>query len=189
MLAAVDDPVLHAILRAAVDITMADAGWILARDGGTLTVAAAAGTDIDTAQLAQLTIDAGSGTAGFVIASGQPLALSAGANDPRLSEGVAVAIGRRPSTVLCVACEAGDAIVGALELIDKSGGAAFSFDDVELATLLASIGAVALLADRQDADAVATPAQLGAGLQRLADAEPSRYASIAVAVEALLERG
>lgn len=180
---------MHAIVRAAVDITTADAGWILARDGATLTVAAAAGTDIDGALLQNLTVDAGSGTAGFVIASGQPLALSAGANDPRLSEGVAVALGRRPSSVLCVACESGDAIVGALELVDKAGGATFSFDDVELATLLASIGAVALTTDRQAEAEVASPAQLGAGLQSLADADPARYAAIANAVESLLARG
>jgi len=185
----VDDPVLHAIVKAAVDVTAASGGWILARDSGRLTVRAAAGVDIDTAPLAGVSIDEGSGTSGFVIASGQPLALSARADDPRLSEGIAAHLGRRPSTVLCVACESGDNVVGALELIDKSGGATFSFDDVELATLLASIGAVALASGEQAQTAVVSPASLGNDLVRLADADPARYAVVASAVGALLDRG
>lgn len=179
---------LHAIVRAAVDVTAASGGWILGREGGRLRVRAAAGADIDTAPLAGVTIDEGSGTSGFVIASGQPLALSARADDPRLAEGVAALLGRRPSTVLCVACEAGDNVVGALELIDKAGGAAFSFDDVELATLLASIGAVALSAGEQAPVTVASPASLGNDLLRLADSDPARYAVVASAVGALLDR-
>lgn len=180
---------LHAIVKAAVDVTAASGGWLLARDGGRLTVRAAAGVEIDTAPLTGVSIDEGSGTSGFVIASGQPLALSARADDPRLAEGIAAHLGRRPSTVLCVACEAGDNVVGALELIDKAGGAAFSFDDVELATLLASIGAVALAATRTETVSVATPAALGHDLARLADIDPARYELVAAAVGALLDRG
>lgn len=184
-----DDPVLRAIVRAAVDVTAASAGWILGREDNQLRVRAAAGADVDVSSLADITVDPASGTAGFVIASGQPLALSVRADDQRLSEGVAAHLGTRPSTVLCVACEAGDAIVGALELIDKSGGAAFSFDDVELATLLASIGAVALTAADRGTESVASAAELGNDLHRLADADPARYAIVASAVGALLERG
>ena len=180
---------LHAIVKAAVDVTAAAGGWILGREGGRLRVRAAAGVEIDTARLDGLTIDEGSGTAGFVIASGQPLALSARADDPRLAEGVAGHLGRRPSTVLCVACEAGDDVVGALEMVDKAGGAAFSFDDVELATLLASIGAVALVATDHTPAAVASPASLGTDLHRLADTDPARYAVVASAVGVLLDRG
>jgi sigma-B regulation protein RsbU (phosphoserine phosphatase) len=184
----VDDLVLHAIVKAAVDVTAASGGWILGRDGGRLLVRASTGTGIDTSPLEGVSIEEGSGTSGFVIASGQPLALSARADDPRLSEGIAAHLGLRPSTVLCVACEAGDTIVGALELIDKAGGAAFSFDDVELATQLASIGAVAL-AERDHAPVtVASPATLGNDLHRLADADPARYAVVAAAVGALLDR-
>ena len=64
--------------------------------------------------------------------------------DPRLSEGLGARLGRMPASLLCVPCHHEDAIVGALELVDKAGGAPFSIDDVELVTLLGGIAGAAL---------------------------------------------
>ena len=184
------DPVLHAVLRAAADVTAAGAGWLLAHDraGDALEVAAVHSSATDAAAVLGATVPATAGTAGYVVASGQPLALSGAADDPRLAEGVPALLGRRPTTVLSVACEVGDDVVGVLELVDKAGGGSFSFDDVELATLLAGIGGVALTARGTAPAPVASPAELAADLQRLADADPTGYAAVASTLSALLAR-
>jgi GAF domain-containing protein len=86
--------------------------------------------------------------------------------------------------VLCVPC-GDDEIVGALELVDKAGGAAFSFDDVELATLLAGIAGVAIEA-RADGPAAPSARELASGLERLAATDAARYDTVARAVAALV---
>jgi GAF domain-containing protein len=116
------------------------------------------------------------------------MAMAAREGDARLSEGVLGLLPERPSSVLCVPCTAADTVVGVLELVDKAGGATFTFDDVELATLLAGIAAVAIEADEGDV-AVRSPEELGAELRRLAAADPAGYTQVAMVVEAILARG
>jgi GAF domain-containing protein len=177
------DPVLTSITEAAVGATGSSHGWLLALDADGLEVVAAVGSG--TAKLVGRRVPAGSGAAGYVAASGQPLALSGGARDSRLSEGVVAELGQRPASVLCVPCVTDDDVVGAIELIDKHGGEGFSFDDVELVTLLGGIAAPALAASAGGA-AVTDPEHLAGELARLADADPARYAMVASVVEALL---
>lgn len=181
-----NDPVLAAVLRAAASATNATAGWLLAVRGEELEIVAVAG-DVDAAFVGSRVAGA-SGTAGYVIGSGQPLALSSGRDDPRLGEGVAAAVGRRPSSVVCVPCEDDGEVAGALELVDKAGGGSFSFDDVELTTLLASIAAVALTSGSDQRQAVPAPEALSGELRALAAADPRRYATTATLVASLLAR-
>ena len=182
------EPVLLALTQAAMASTAAAAGWLLAVDGDQLRVVAAAGGS-DPGTLLGRTLPAGSGSAGFVAASGQPLAISLRPDDPRFAEGMTALTGRAPSSVLAVPCSTDDGVAGVLELVDKAGGAPFSIDDVELASVLADVAGVALTTGAGAAPPVATPAHLAAGLERLAVADPARYAAVAVSVEALLARG
>lgn len=180
------EPVLAAIVKAAADVTGATAGWVVGVDGDRLAVRALAGDAPES--LVGTHVAAGAGAAGYVVASGQPLALASRAGDPRAAEGLAAALGRLPGSVLCVPCETEEAVVGALELIDKVGGGSFSFDDVELATLLAGIAGAALAAPVAGAAGVPappSPAELAAGLARLASEAPARYAAVAEVVVAL----
>lgn len=181
-----NDPVLGAVVRAATSATAASAGWIVALRDGELEVVAVGG-DVDAA-IVGMRVAGASGTAGFVVGSGQPIALASGRDDPRLSEGVAAALGRRPTSVVGVPCEDDGAVAGALELIDKTGGGSFSFDDVELATLLAGIAAVALTSGTDERRLVPAPEELSGGLRALAAADPSRYATTATLVASLLAR-
>jgi GAF domain-containing protein len=179
--------VLQAIVDAATDATAANEGWVLAPRGERLHVLAAAGDR--SGQLLGASVDAGEGTAGYVVASGQPLALAPRSDDPRATSGVAALVGLRPTSVLCVPCAGDDSIAGALEVVDKAGGGRFSLDDVELATLLGGIAGAALAETTGSASAVPAPAELAGSLERLAGTEPSRYAALAAAVSALLDRG
>lgn len=175
---------LQAVVQAAVDATAASAGWVLTVSGDRAEVVAAAGDGAGVAL--GVSIDAGRGPAGFVLASGQPLAVAPHPDDPMADDGVAAAMGRRPASVLCVPCGTDEAVLGALQLIDKAGGGPFSFDDVEIATLLAGIGGAALAEGGRDGSSIPEPAQLGGELARLAHADPGRYAVVATAIAALL---
>jgi GAF domain-containing protein len=179
------DAVLAAILQAAVDFTSATAGWLVTGAGERLRVMAVAGQA--PRELLGRLLEAGNGAAAYVLASGQPLALSAQGKDPRQAAGLAQALGREPGSVLCVPCEADDGVAGAVELIDKAGGSAFSFDDVELATVLARIAGVALAAAGA-ASTVASPSVAGftSELARLAAEESDQYPAISAVVSALM---
>jgi len=179
--------VLQAIVDAATGATAASEGWILAPRGDRLHVLAAAGDR--PGQLLGATVPSGEGTAGYVVASGQPLALAPRPDDARATSGVAGMLGLRPASVLCVPCAGDDSVAGALEVVDKAGGGRFSLDDVELATLLGGIAGTALVEITGSASAVPTPAELAGGLERLAGTEPARYVALAAAVSALLDRG
>jgi GAF domain-containing protein len=183
----VSAPVLQALVDAVVDGTEAAAGWLVAREGDRLRVVAASGDGVQ--DLVGASVGDGEGTAGFVVASNQPLALNApGRGDARLSAGVNALAGRTPNAVLCVPCATVDAVVGALEVVDKLGGGTFTFPDIELATLLAAVGAAALV-DGATTRSVSSPAELARDLARLAEVDPVRYAAVAGALDALLANG
>ena len=88
--------------------------------------------------------------------------------------------------MLCVPC-GDDQVLGALELINKDGGGSFSFDDIEIATLLAGIAGAALSSDAT-ARSVATPRELASQLEVIATQDPARYAAIAGVLDQLLDR-
>ncbi|HLM19075.1 MAG TPA: GAF domain-containing protein [Acidimicrobiia bacterium] len=177
-------PILSAIVQSALEATDATNGWLLALDDESLRIVAASG---DHAQgVTGSVVAAGAGSAGFVAQSGQPLATMARDDDPLVEAGVSALLGRRPVSLLSVPCTTDDGIIGVLELTDKSGGQRFSFEDVELATMLADIAAVTLAHVAGVVDVVPSPAQLAHQLTNLASADPSRYRAVAPAVEALV---
>ncbi|HLY82131.1 MAG TPA: GAF domain-containing protein [Acidimicrobiales bacterium] len=177
------DPTLQALLAAAVGATSATEGWVVTEDDGRLTVQAAVGAS-SPALVARPGVAAG-GTAGFVLATGQPLALTLRPDDPRGAEGIPSLLGLRPTTVVAVPCGTDDGVVGVIELIDKAEGA-FTFDDLELVTLLAGVAAAALTAS--GSVSVPSPAELAGDLERLAAADPVHYAAVATTVTALMGR-
>ncbi|CAN5115838.1 hypothetical protein BH18ACT4_BH18ACT4_08290 [soil metagenome] len=138
------DRVLDAIVGAAVEATEASAGWLLSSGSGDLVAVAAAGAGA--AELVGRTAPSESSTTRFVVASGQPMALSAAsaASDRAGGNPGVGAVAATASSVLCVPCLWDEAVVGALELVDKSGGSSFSYEDLELVTLLARVAAAAL---------------------------------------------
>ncbi len=180
-------PVVQALVEAAVHATGGTDGWILVRRDEVLEVVAAAGPAAAAAVGAR--IPAGVGTAGFVLESDQPIAIAPDADDERASTGMAAVIGRRPASVLCIPCDSDSGAVGVLEIVDKLGSEKFSFDDVELATMLAGIAGVALAALPSARAGVPLPNELAGELRRLADSDPGRYATVATLLAALLASG
>ena len=179
-------PLLQAIITSAVDATAAGAGWLAAVVDDELAVVAAASVEptlVDRVLWRRAPL--GTGAASMVVQSGQPIALrSAGATV--IDTWAAELLGRDPDAIVCVPCHDDDQAIGALQLVDKVGGGPFTFDDVEIATLLGPIAGAALAEGAGAAARLASPAQLGSELGRLADADPTRYAAVAQAVAALV---
>lgn len=181
---ATTDPVLQALVDAAVNGTGGTDGWLLARRGEVLEAVAASGPSAVTAL--GLTLPADAGTSGFVASSGQPIALVPRPGGTTLTSAVAALVGKKPLSVLAIPCESDEGVAGALEVIDKVGGGSFSFDDVELATILAGIAGVAMQEAVAPQARVPGPQQIAAELARLAETAPNRYAAVASAVSALI---
>jgi len=180
-----DRPALETITQIAVTSTGSANGWLLVVEGSELRVAAASGGTEPGTQVGQeLPQD---GTAGYVIASGQPVALQLQSSAGQPSRDASALLGESPTTVLCVPCSYGDAALGAIELVNKTSGEAFSFDDVEIAVMLGDV-AGAVLAEGSVRQLPPSPEELAAELRSVAATDPARYAAVATAVEALLAR-
>jgi len=180
------NPVLQAICRAALDATAASAGWVLALEGERLRAVAASGER--SGELVGTQLPAGVGMAGYVASSGQPIAIAPRGTDRRLAEGLGARLGRLPASVLCAPCLHDDVVLGALELVDKAGGGPFSFDDVELVTLLGGIAGAALSVAGTEV-AARPPGEFATELAELAASDPASYARLSGVLEALLARG
>ena len=175
-------PPYQAIVDAAVTATGASSGWLLAdHDDDGLMVLATAGQAV-AHQKVGATITP-QGAKAYVLAAGQPTALMPQPGDTANADGGG-APGISPS-LLAVPCGDED-IVAVLEVSGKAGGATFGFDDINALSGLAQVAAAVVL-ERDDASrSVASPAQLAAELDGLAQRNSARYENVAQVIEALL---
>jgi GAF domain-containing protein len=149
----IGSPVTHArllemIVETGAHVIGAHAGalFLLDEDEDELTFEVAIGSRA--AEVKRFRVPLGHGIAGIVAASGQAMAISDAANDPRLASDIADSVGYVPRTVLCVPLFYGDSVIGALELLDKEGGQPFTGSDLEALGLFANQAAVALQLSR-----------------------------------------
>jgi len=92
------------------------------------------------------------GIAGYVYTSGQALALSDVAADPRFGRSVAERTAYVPRSIVAVPLVDDQGTIGVLEVLDKRSQAAFSLRDIELAAVFARQAAVAIRASRVERD-------------------------------------
>ena len=92
------------------------------------------------------------GIAGYVYTSGQALALSDVASDPRFGRTVAERTAYVPRSIVAVPLVDDQGTIGVLEVLDKRSQAAFSLRDIELAAVFARQAAVAIRASRVERD-------------------------------------
>jgi sigma-B regulation protein RsbU (phosphoserine phosphatase) len=179
------------VCESAVDATAAEIGWVGVVDGGEVVVVAASSADPTTAaSMVGRRLAVGAGSVGFVLQSGQPMALHpagrTGGTATGADEPAAALLGRPPLSLLCAPCSGASDAVGVLQVLDKGGGGAFSFDDVEVVTLLGTVMGAALVDAGAASDELPPPARLGRDLSGLADTDPARYATVARLVDSLL---
>jgi len=99
-----------------------------------------------------LSIGPDQGIAGYVFTTGQALALSDVAADPRFGSTVAAQTAYVPRSLVAVPLVDEHGTIGVLEVLDKHSQTAFSLRDIELAGVFARQAAVAISASRVERD-------------------------------------
>jgi hypothetical protein len=144
---------LRSIVEATVELFDAEAASIaLVEPDGRLRFRVAAGAQGPS--VVGLTVAAGEGIAGFVLATAQPLAIANVSADSRFDAEAAARTGYVPRSVLAVPLEANDRVIGVLEVLDRRDGGAFGLRDVALAGVFARQAATAIDVSRVDRDLV-----------------------------------
>ena len=88
------------------------------------------------------------GIVGYVFTTGQPLAVSDVAADPRFDRSTAEGTGYVPRSILAVPLVDDGGTIGVLEVLDRRGDAGFGLRDIELATVFARQATVAIRSSR-----------------------------------------
>jgi GAF domain-containing protein len=89
-------------------------------------------------------ISSSHGIAGLVVQSGQPIAISDVASDPRFSRGLAEQTGYVPRTILAVPVETPQRMLGVISLLDRDERRPGAEQDMALLSLFADQAALAL---------------------------------------------
>ena len=154
------EAVLRSVAEATVTLFDAEAASITLHDPVTdrLVIRVAAGTAGEGA--VGVSMGSSEGIAGYVFTTGQPLAVSDVAADPRFDRSTAEVTGYVPRSILAVPLVDDEGSIGVLEVLDRRGDAGFDLRDLELAAVFARQATVAIRAGRVERDV--------AGLLRLA---------------------
>ena len=99
-----------------------------------------------------LTVPPTQGIAGFVYSTGQALALSDVANDPRFNRDAAEQTGYVPRSIAAAPLLDEHSTVGVLQVLDKRGSPTFSLQDMELLGVFAGQATMAIAAARVQRD-------------------------------------
>lgn len=84
------------------------------------------------------------GIAGYVVMTGQPLAISNVRQDARFNQDFARSTGYVPSSILAMPLLAGERVIGVMEVLDKINAASFGMQDMELLGMFAHQAAIAI---------------------------------------------
>jgi len=169
---------LQMIVATAVHVLRARAGALLLVDEDTeeLVFEVAVGGSAD--EVKQFRVPVGHGIAGQVAVTGQPLAVSGAAEDPRAATDIADRVGYRPESILCVPLFYDDEVIGVLELLDKESGTSFTAEDIGSLSLFANQAAVAIEHSRVRSSLAALLRDvLGGGLDRTLESDASAFAT------------
>jgi GAF domain-containing protein len=115
---------------------------LLSDDNSELVYTVAAGEGAD--DVTGMRISSSQGIAGWVVQSGQPIAISDLNNDPRFSRGVAEQTGYVPQTILAVPVETSQQLLGVISLLDRDSRRPGAEQDMALLSLFADQAALAL---------------------------------------------
>jgi GAF domain-containing protein len=115
---------------------------LLSEDDSELRYTIAAGEGAD--DVTGMRISSSQGIAGWVVQSGQPIAVSDLASDPRFSQEVAEQTGYVPETILAVPVQTPQRLLGVISLLDRDPQRPGAEQDMTLLSLFADQAALAL---------------------------------------------
>jgi GAF domain-containing protein len=84
------------------------------------------------------------GIAGYVVMTGQPIAISKVQNDPRFNQEFAKSTGYVPRSLLATPLQFEDQVIGVMEVLDKLAAPTFGLQDMELLGIFARQAAIAI---------------------------------------------
>jgi GAF domain-containing protein len=116
---------------------------LLSEDESELVYTVAAGQGAD--DVTGMRIPASQGIAGWVVQSGQPIAVSDVASDPRFAREQAEQTGYIPQAILAVPVETSARLLGVISLLDRDSRRAGAEQDMALLSLFADQAALALV--------------------------------------------
>jgi GAF domain-containing protein len=115
---------------------------LLSEDESELIYTVAAGEGAD--DVTGMRISSGQGIAGWVVQSGQPIAVSDLINDPRFARDTAERTGYVPQAILAVPVETPQRMLGVISLLDRDSRRPGAEQDMTLLSLFADQAALAL---------------------------------------------
>jgi transcriptional regulator with GAF, ATPase, and Fis domain len=86
----------------------------------------------------------GKGIAGYVVMTGQPLAISNVRQDARFNQDFAQSTGYVPNSILAMPLRSGERVIGVMEVLDKINAASFGMQDMDLLAMFAHQAAIAI---------------------------------------------
>lgn len=142
-----EDRLLQSIVDAAVALFRAGAGSmaLVMSNPDRLEFVVASGPNTGT--IVGRSIGIGEGLAGYVVQTGEAIAIADPGADPRFDRAVAEQSGVMPKSLMAVPLRAVDSVVGVLEILDARDGT-FSTDDIAMASIFARQAAIAIESTR-----------------------------------------
>ncbi len=126
-----------------------------------------------------MSVGSSEGIAGYVFTTGQPLAVSDVASDPRFDRSTAEVTGYVPRSILAVPLVDDEGTIGVLEVLDRRGDAGFGLRDLDLAAVFARQATVAIRSSAVERDVAEL---LRRSLARIAEDPAADAAAIDAAV-------
>ncbi len=143
-----EDELLQTIVEAAARLFGAAASSIALVDetGQTLQFRVAAGAGAE--NVVGMSIGVDQGIAGYVVSTGQPIAVSSVQQDPRFARETAESTGYVPRCILAMPLVTSDRPIGVIEVLDKIDAPSFGMQDMELLGIFARQAAIAIQASQ-----------------------------------------
>ena len=142
-----EDRLLHSILEAAVTLFHAGAGSMALVMTNPDRLEFVVGAGPETGDVVGRSIGIGEGIAGYVVQTGEAIAIADPSADPRFVRTVAEQTGVIPKSLMAVPLRAVDSVVGVLEILDARDGS-FSAEDIAMASIFARQAAIAIESTR-----------------------------------------
>jgi len=149
ILPASNDELLQSIVTAAVRIFGAKAAGLLLVDEGEQSLVFRVEVGNQQKDLIGMRIPLDKGIAGYVVMTGQAIAVSNVQQDKRFNLDFAKSTGYVPDSILAAPLLLGDRVIGVLEVLDKIKAASFGMQDMELMGLFAQQAALAIRQSQQ----------------------------------------
>lgn len=139
-----NDALLRSIVEAAARIFQAAAASILLVNEAEEALEFKVSTGSADKDLAGMRIPLDQGIAGYVVMTGQPIAVSDVARDARFNWDFAQSTGYIPRSILAMPLVSGERVLGVMEVLDKIDAPAFGMQDMELLGIFARQAALAI---------------------------------------------